>query len=310
MSVRRLWRIIRYVVPILAGFIFVFFLVVVPWFFTTLVTTHRYYFPDPNAGKTPATYAGMPYSQIAFSSMDGIPLKGWFVPATPRPRGTIVLCHGLNRSRVEMLPMARFAHALEFDSVLFDFRHEGESGGKITTLGYQERHDVEGAVRYALVRLKAPRPIVAWGVSMGAAAALMAAAETPDISAVISDSAWTTFHELIAHHARLFLHLPSFPVADEIEYGIALRGHFWPSEFNLVTAVQRIGARPILFVAVRDDRRMPPAYARALYAASSSPEKAIVIVPGWRHGEGFNSGREPYEAAVRRFLDRVAPAAP
>ncbi|MGH9454339.1 MAG: hypothetical protein ACRD2O_10275, partial [Terriglobia bacterium] len=116
-----------------------------------------------------------------------------------------------------------------------------------------------------------------------------------------------TFHELIAHHAKLFMGLPSFPIPDEIEYGIALRGRFWPSQFNLIKAVQRIGRRPILFVAVQNDRRMPPAYAEALYAASASPEKALVVVPGKRHGEGFNSGREPYEAALSKFLDQVAP---
>lgn len=292
---------------VLIALVAAFFLLFVPWFFTRLVTTHKYHFHDPNDGKTPASFGMEAYTSVAFPSTDGIPLKGWFVPSSPKPRGTIVFCHGMNRTRIEMLPMAAYAHSLGFDSLLFDFRHEGESGGKVTTIGYQERLDVEGAVRYALDDLKAPRPVIVWGISMGAASALLATADSQDIAAAISDSAWTTFHELIAHHAKLFLRLPSFPIPDEIEYGIALRGHFWPSQFNLIKAVQRIGARPILFVAVKNDRRMPPAYAEALYAASTSPEKALVVVPGKRHGEGFNSGREPYEAALSKFLDQVAP---
>jgi uncharacterized protein len=304
---RRVWKIIRNIILVLIGLVAAFFLLFVPWFFMRLVTTHRYHFHDPNDGKTPATFGMAEYSSIAFPSTDGIPLKGWFVPVAGKPRGTVILCHGLNRTRVEMLPMAAFAHGLGFDALLFDFRHEGASGGKITSLGYQERLDVEGAVRYALDDLKAPRPVIAWGVSMGAASAVMATADTTDIAAAISDSAWPNFHELIAHHARLFLHLPSFPIPDEIEYAIALRCHFWPSQFNLIKAVQEIGKRPTLFIAVEHDRRMPPAYARALYAASKSPERAIVIVPGHRHGEGFNSGRERYEAAVKKFLDQVAP---
>lgn len=308
MTGRRIWKIIRNIILALVALVAAFFLLFVPWFFTHFVTTHQYHFHDHNDGKTPASY-GMEFTAIAFPSTDGIPLKGWFAPASSTPRGTIVFCHGLNRTRVEMLPMAAYAHSLGFDSLLFDFRHQGESGGKITTLGYQERLDAEGAVQYALQDLKAPQPIVLWGVSMGAAAALMAAADSTDVAAVISDSSWTTFHELIAHHAKLFMGIPSFPIADEIEYGIAWRSHFWPSQFNLIKAVQRIGQRPILFVAVKNDRRMPPAYAEALYAASLSPEKTLLVVPGKRHGEGFNSGREAYEAAVKKFLEHVAPPA-
>ncbi|HUY13042.1 MAG TPA: alpha/beta hydrolase [Terriglobia bacterium] len=309
MSGRKIWKIIRNILLVLVGLVAAFFLLFVPWFFTHFVTTHQYHFHDPNDGKTPASFGMKDNTTITFPATDGIPLKGWFAPEGSNPRGTIIFCHGLNRSRVEMLPMAGYAHGLGFDALLFDFRHQGASGGKITTLGYQERLDAEGAVRYALNDLKAPRPIILWGISMGAATALMAAADSSDIAAVISDSSWTTFHELIAHHAKLFMRLPSFPIPDEIEYGIALRGHFWPSDFNLIKAVQKIGTRPILFVAVKNDRRMPPAYAEALYAASSSPEKAIVVVEGKRHGEGFNSGREPYEVAVRKFLDQVAPPA-
>ena len=309
MSGRRAWKIIRNILMALVGLVAAFFLLFVPWFFTHFVTTHQYHFHDANDGKTPVSFGMENYTSIAFPAIDGVPLKGWFAPVGSNPRGTIIFCHGLNRSRVEMLPMAGFAHGLGFGALLFDFRHQGESGGKITTLGYQERLDAEGAVRYALDGLKAPRPVILWGISMGAATALMAAADSLDIAAVISDSSWTTFHELIAHHAKLFMRLPSFPIPDEIEYGIALRGHFWPSDFNLLKAAQKIGQRPILFVAVQDDRRMPPAYAKALYAASPSPEKALVVVPGKRHGEGFSSGRAPYEAAVRKFLNQVAPRA-
>ncbi|MGH9455552.1 MAG: alpha/beta hydrolase, partial [Terriglobia bacterium] len=237
MSGKRVWKIIRNIILVLIALVAAFFLLFVPWFFTRLVTTHKYHFHDPNDGKTPASFGMEAFTTVAFPSTDGIPLKGWFAPASPNPRGTIVFCHGMNRTRIEMLPMAAYAHSLGFDSLLFDFRHEGQSGGKVTTIGYQERLDVEGAVRYALDDLKAPRPVIAWGVSMGAASALLAAADSLDIAAVISDSAWTTFHELIAHHAKLFMGLPSFPIPDEIEYGIALRGRFWPSQFNLIKAV-------------------------------------------------------------------------
>lgn len=300
-SKKRIRQIVRNVFLILVALVAVFFLVVIPWFFTHLITYGHFHYPDPNDGKTPLSY-GMNFRWVDFHSPDGIVLRGWYVPASGQPRGTIVYCHGLNRTRVEMLPDAQFGHSLGYDGLLFDFRHEGQSGGKITTLGYQERLDVEGAVRYALQDLNAARPVILWGVSMGAAAALMAAAESPDVDAVISDSSFLSFSHTIQHHLKLFLGLPPFPLAYEIEYWVAWRGHFWPSDFNLEKAVERIGDRPILFVAVNGDRRMPPSVAERLYAHAQSPLKRIIVLRGNRHGEGFNQDSEPYERAVKEFL--------
>ena len=294
-------RIIRNIILILLALVAVFFLVVVPLFFTELITARKFHFHDPNDGKTPQSF-GLDYQSIQFHSSDGILLKGWYVPAGTDARGTIIYCHGQNRSRVEMLPMEVYGHSLGYNGLLFDFRHAGQSGGKIGTLGYQERHDVIAAVQYALNREKAARPVVLWGISMGASAALMAASETPDVAAVISDSAFLSYRHVIVHHAHLFFHLPSFPIVDEAIYLSAWRGGFWPSEFDLRKAVDRINPRPILFIAVEGDRRITPAVARELDSHSTSPGKVLVVLPGHRHGEGFTSGHELYEQAVQKFL--------
>jgi fermentation-respiration switch protein FrsA (DUF1100 family) len=209
-----------------------------------------------------------------------------------------------------MLPNAVFGHSLGYNGLLFDFRHQGMSSGSITTLGYQERLDVQAAVRYALEQERADPPVVVWGVSMGAAAALMAAAESADISAVISDSSFDSLLGTLRHHLRLFLPLPGFPIADEVGYWTAWLGHFRLADFDVVKAVERIGDRPILFVAVADDRRMPPSIARTLYAHARSPLKKIVVLPGRRHGEGFNQARESYEKTVEEFLRAVTSGPP
>ncbi len=305
MTVRaRFWRIIKRVALTLAFLAVAFFFIVVPWFFTHILTTGRFTFPDPNNGKTPKTY-GMDFRWVQFHSSDGVLLKAWYIPASDEPRGTIVYCHGLNRNRVEMLPKAVFGHELGYDGLLFDFRHAGQSEGEITTLGYQERLDVLGAVKYALKEEDARRPVVLWGISMGASAALMAGAESPDVAAVISDSSFLSFRDTIEHHWRLFFHLPSFPIADEVIYWSAYRGNFRASDFDLKKAVERIGTRPVLFVAVKGDRRMPPDIARRLYGDSASPLKDLLIVPGTRHGEAFNQQPKPYKEAVARFLERL-----
>lgn len=320
---RRIWRVLKWVAGILVLLLVIFFYGLVPWFFTGFVTKNNFKFRDLNNGKTPASF-GMQFQNVEFKSRDGILLKGWYAPASVakggQPLGTIIYCHGLHRSRVEMLPMAVFGHQLGYNALLFDFRNHGASGGTITSLGYWERLDAEAAVAYALTREKAQRPVILWGVSMGAAAALMAAAEDPQVDAVISDSTFLSFDNVIEHHYHLiigmvrrhwwwFPPLPAFPLANEVIAWSAWKAHFNPSDFNLKNAVDRISPRPILFVAVKDDVRMPPSIAQTLYSLDHSPLKQIVIVPGHRHGEGFNDARAPYEKAVSGFLSRLQPAA-
>lgn len=315
-SSARIWKVTKWVLGILVVLLVGFFYGFVPWFLTNVATTSRFHFHDPNDGKTPQTY-GMDFHPIEFRSSDGIDLKGWYMPAkvsgNAQPAGTVILCHGHNRTRIEMLPEAQFAHTLGYNGLVFDFRHQGQSGGNISTVGYQERLDIIAAVRYALDQERAERPVILWGVSMGAAAALLAAAETPDVSAVISDSTFLSFPDTVRHHYYLFRSfarsrwwwfpsLPGFPIIDEVIYWSAWRGHFRPEDFDMEPAVKRINPRPILFVAVEHDPRMPPSIAQRLYSLATSPQKMIAILPGNRHGEGFKLDTEQYEKTVKEFL--------
>jgi fermentation-respiration switch protein FrsA (DUF1100 family) len=301
------WSAIVIVVALL-GFFYGF----VPYFLTGIATSSRFHFPDPNDGKTPKTY-GMEFQAIEFQSSDGLKLAGWYVPASGAARGTIIYVHGQNRTRIEMLPEAQFAHGLGYNGLVFDLRHQGASEGKVSSVGYWERLDVEAAVKHALEEERAARPMVVWGISMGAAAALMAAAETPDVDAVISDSTFLNFREVIRHHYYLFRGfarrrwwwfppLPGFPIIQEVTYWSGRRAHFDPSDFDLEKAVEKINPRPILFLAVQGDQRMPPSYAQTLDADATSSLKQIIILPGERHGEGFKSGNAQYEEAVKKFL--------
>ena len=51
---------------------------------------------------------------------------------------------------------------------------------------------------------------------------------------------------------------------------------------------------------------MPPSIARDLYSHAASPNKALIVLPGHGHGEGFNQATEQYEIAVRQFLSSLA----
>jgi len=201
-----------------------------------------------------------------------------------------------------MLDMAHFGYTLNYDGIVFDFRSTGESDGEVGTLGYRERLDVQAAVAYALAQQERPDRIVLWGISMGAAAALMASAETPEITSVIADSPFLSFRQAITHRIRVSFHLPSFPVAAIVVRWSSRRGRFRPDDFDLRVAVTQLGWRPILFIANAADLFVPLTDAQTLRSHAKSPLARLVIVSGKAHGLAFIDAPDEYRAAVREFL--------
>jgi pimeloyl-ACP methyl ester carboxylesterase len=285
----------------------------VPYYLAGIGTTRRFQFPDrENKGMTPASFE-LASEDASFNAADGVELKGWWVPAADA-RGTAVLVHGLNRSRIEMIRKAPFLHAHGWNALLFDLRHHGESGGAATTFGHREKEDVRAAVAYARTRSNAP--VIVWGVSLGAASAMLAAAEDPNVAGVVCDSTYRSLRDTVYHHIALargwrwWLRIvPPWPVGDEVLFWMGRRGGFDPDAVDVRAAAGRLQGRPALFVANSDDRRMPKEIAFELQKAAG--EKAqVLIVPGTSHGGAWRDGTAAYEAAVSAVLDAAAASAP
>jgi alpha-beta hydrolase superfamily lysophospholipase len=240
---------------------------------------------------------------VEFKTTDGLTLRGWWSGGEPG-FPAIIFCHGLNRSRLELLERAGEAHRRGFSILLFDLRNHGESDRAHTTLGILESQDVEAASQF--VRIKAPgQSQFLWGVSMGAATALLAVRDYGGFAGVVSDSAFPSFRETIEHHVRLLFRIPAFPVADMIVWLTGVRMHIDPDSGNVETAVRKFGNVPVLFIAGGADRRMPPGVAKRLYDANQSPLKKLIVVPGAGHGEAFSTNREQYLEAVFSFLNSI-----
>jgi pimeloyl-ACP methyl ester carboxylesterase len=282
---------------------------VAPYMLGGMASTRRFQFPDKeNAELTPASFQ-LAFEDVAFKSSDGTELKGWWVPVE-QPKGTVVMVHGLNRTRIEMVKRVPFVHGAGWNAILIDLRHHGASGGEATTFGAREKEDVKAAARYA--RERSPGLIVEWGVSLGGASVVMAAAEDPDVAGVICDSSYRSLDDTVRHHLafvrrfRWWLRLvPTWPGADLALYWMGRRGGFEPGQVDIVAAASHLKGRPALFVANSEDWRMPKEIAFELKAAVGDTAE-VLVVPGKSHGGAWRDGTAAYSEAAAVVLNAAA----
>ena len=282
---------------ILIGLSAFIFLVVLPVAASFLITNGHFRFRE--RGPTTPEAVGLSVTNVQFQSQDGISLRGWW-NSGEAAKPVIVFVHGLNRSRVEMLERAADANRRGYGVLLFDLRNHGESDRAFTTIGILESRDVCAASKFVKEQAQ-QRPQIAWGVSMGASSAILAAKRCGGFRAIISDSSFLSFRETIGHHLKLFFGLPAFPIANLIVAITSIRVGVDPAEGDVEAAVRTLNT-PILFIAGGADRRMPPSLAAKLLQAAPNPIKQLIVIPDAGHGEAFAKDRTTYLNSVYSFL--------
>jgi alpha-beta hydrolase superfamily lysophospholipase len=244
----------------------------------------------------------LPHEAVRFPALDGTPLRGTFVPAVGVPRGVVILCHGYLMRRRGLVPYARFLRAAGYSCLLFDFRAWGESEGDLCTLGFQEKLDVRGAVGYLRGREDTrDLPVAGFGLSMGGVALILAAAEEPELRAIVADGIYPSLAQAIARRCELVFG-PAARLAEPIVNGVIRRQlGADPAAVDVLSAVAQLDDRPTFFIHADRDIYLTPEDAEALLAHSSEP-KALWRVANAPHCRAFKADPRGYERQVLHFL--------
>ncbi len=249
---------------------------------------------------------GLAYQRVAFNASDGIPLVGWWMPASPA-KGTVVVLHGYGESKNQSLAYAPFLHAAGYNVLAFDFRAHGESGGDHTTVGIDEVKDVDAAWGWLASRGDVPMGHVALlGLSMGAAAAINAAEDLP-VRAVVDDSGFATLENIASHSITHFTHLPKYPFGPLAVFFASRLVHEDVAQNQPVKAVHALRAPVLVIQGGSDDIALPDADGRAVFDAAP-PGSQWLLEPKAYHVGSHGADPAGYEAKVIAFLDAdVAP---
>jgi len=201
-----------------------------------------------------------------------------------------------------------------FAVLTFDLRAVNKSKHAPESLGYYEQRDVLGAVDFLqsgtlpYPQLGHPQAIVGWGISMGAATLLLAAAQEPAIQAVVSDCAYGDVTSLLKMALPHQVKVPSLFAlgifeASQAIYGVNL------AAVRPVDVVKNLAPRPVFFIHGDNDQVVPPAQMDLLAQAARSTPGAHVqtwmVTGGVGHAQSFLKMGDVYINRVVNFYTAV-----
>lgn len=241
---------------------------------------------------TPQSVLSVNYQEVEFSATDGVPIRGWWIPAAQNDltdhrhpaaawgQRTIILCHGFEGDKSSDLQLVRDLVPNGYNVLAIDFRAHGRSGGQFTTFGDVERRDVLGAVQW----IQAEHPaqamrIFGLGEGLGSAALIAAAADpSPQgqaIDAIAVFSPYGNFRSFVSSIAdrdstiaNWLLTKAVLPAAD-LQVGTHL------SNFSPDRLVQKIWPRPILMIASQADGSSDIEQTQALFNQALQPKYSL-----------------------------------
>jgi pimeloyl-ACP methyl ester carboxylesterase len=256
--------------------------------------------PDP--ADSPANH-GLPFEDVSFPSKYKANLQGWWIPSDDA-RGTIIFCHGQNGSMDADLPLAAMIHQAGYNVLMFNFRAHGTSEGKHVTFGVFEKEDLLGAIDFLRAE-KGVERVGVFGLSMGAAVAMIAAALTDKISVLILDGAFTRFLTAVQFGIRE-RGIP--PPVDAILAQMAVLGASIHTNTRMYQVSPHLWAKhidnvPALFIHGEYDP-FAPLTAMNLLASDLNGPNEIWVALVCKHREAFQKHPDLYKKQVLGWLEK------
>jgi uncharacterized protein len=265
-------------------------------------------FPEPGRlSNTSPVKHGLAYKSVSIRSADGVMLVGWDVPGNSTAQ-VVLIVHGSGGSAEEHIKSAEELHRAGFSVILANLRRHGGSGTAMKTFGLNEALDVEAFVDYAAQVYPGCR-IGVLSESMGSVATLLAASTDRRISAIVVDSAFSSFVELVRHRLRQALgRLAGESVAPfALLAGSALTGRP-PWAWNAADAARHGAARPVLIIHGDQDFFVPSEAPYELRDAVQGAE--MWIVRGAQHCQTRKMAPEKYASRVGTFFAKALGSPP
>lgn len=240
---------------------------------------------------------GYPAEPIEIETPRGYRLRGWFSIGERYPDIAIVVLAGASGNTQFALEDARLLAQAGYSTLIYEHRACADPT-LLHSGGYLEADDVASAVAYLQTRSEL-RHIGGLGFSAGGTAALLAAAKTPAIEAVIAAGGFSSLEADVLHQSQqggplawVFGRLVLISLG--LQLGVAAE------EVSPVSHIAQISPRPVLLIYGQGEAW----HGAALYAAAGEP-KQLWLVPGVGHGGYQAAYPAEYQTRVVGFFESV-----
>lgn len=248
---------------------------------------------------TPAD-VGLRYERVEYAK----DRWGWWVHAE-HARGVVIIVHGFGLSKEPirfapepLMPVVGALHARSFDALVINLGYA--TGAHHYTGGRAEAADIAGAVAWLSER--GCHPAVVWGFSAGAHDALIAAAKTKGIAAVVADSAFVDTGEIVKQQAALAVHLPR-PFLSLTPWLFRV---FGGRDLDVEAVWEHASPKPALIIHGNADSAISPANAHRLAKITGGE---LWMVDGAGHTDAYKVAGSEYTSRGITFLEGLAPLA-
>jgi len=250
-----------------------------------------FFYPQKQLQRTPEQI-GLDYEDVNFSSIDGTPLHGWFLPAQKDVKGTIIFFHGNAENISTHIGAVYWLPPEGYNVFLFDYRGYGRSGGRANINGVHQ--DARAALQYAHDRADVdPARLVVFGQSLGGSIALYTTATAGiPVAAVVVESSFSSYRKILREKLAAFI--LTWPFQWPLSYTVTNRY----SPQAVVASLQA----PLLIIHGDADATVPVEHAYDLYQAATG-DKTLWIIKGGGHTAAFRQYQEEYRPRLLSYLE-------
>ena len=243
-------------------------------------------------------YPVNPYDTILLTTKNGLKLEAWYMKADSA-KGTVILFHGLNSNKGNILSEAFAFNSFGFNTMLVDLRAHGNSEGVINTLGYKEAEEVKLA--YDHIAAKGEKNIVLWGMSLGAVIVSKAIWQYElQPQKVILELPFDRLQDHIRARARIS-GFPGEPFGFFVTFWMGTEQGFWGYGHNTSRYIKKIECPVLLQWGNKDEYVRKPEIEKIFFAIKATGKK-MEVYDGAGHGPLLPGHEVQWEKTVADFL--------
>lgn len=215
----------------------------------------------------------LPFETVTIPSRNSLKMEGWLLRSA-QAHATVILYHGYRAKKSSLIAEAEQLHQTGYQVLLVDFLGHGGSEGFDTQIGYGEAEDVYASYLYAQAMGK---PIILYGVSMGAASVMRAMHVHEDLQpqALVLSAPFASLKQAIVNRFHL-LQIPPWPMADFLIFCGGAQHGYNAHSHNPVEYARSIKV-PTLLLHGKNDKRVIMQEADQVLAALQGPKELVLF---------------------------------